>query len=111
MNGTEGGFGSLDISSNSGLTAHVLWEPVFRPDDPIHPVRWNQVSFKIPQDGIYSIGVSNLDSGESGPAFLGVDLFTITPVPEPSSYGLLAAVSGLAAIMWRRRKFSAAVGT
>lgn len=109
MNGSRGGSGLLSLIPTSGPSIHVPWTPVFRPGE-IFPVRWNQISIKVPQDGIYSIGASNWDV-EDGPSFMGVDLFTITPVPESSAYGLLAAASGLAAIMWRRRKYSVTATT
>jgi hypothetical protein len=109
MNGSQGGSGSLDLIPTSGPSIHVPWTPVFNPGE-IFPVRWNQISFTVQQEGIYSIGASS--GGVSDfTSFLGVDLFTITPVPESSSYGLLSAVLGVAAIMRRRRKFSAAVTT
>ena len=111
MNGTQSTLGRLDIFPESGMPAYVHWKRVESPNNPGHPIPWNQVSYKIPQDGIYSIGVSNLEPAESGPLFLGIDLFTITPVPEPSSYGLLAAVSVVAAIIGRRRKALAAAAT
>ena len=109
MNSSQNGsgHGSLDVIPDSGPTIRVWWAPVYRPGE-IFLVRWNQVSFKIQQDGIYSIGATNHPGLSENPSFLGVDLFTITPVPESSSFGLLAAVSGVAAILWRRRKASAA---
>jgi hypothetical protein len=110
MNGTESGEGSLDLILDSGAIFSVPWTPFFEPGS-MFPVRWNQISFKIQQDGIYSIGASNPGLYEGPFSFFGVDLFTITPVPESSSYGLLAAVLGVAAIMWRRRKASAAAAT
>jgi hypothetical protein len=109
MNGSQSGRGSLDLIPDSGPSIHVSWQPVYLPGE-IFPVKWNEVSFKIQEAGIYSIGASSPD-GADGPSFLGVDLFTVTPVPESSSYGLLAAVSAVAAIIWRRRKASAAVAT
>jgi hypothetical protein len=107
MNGSQSGQGSLDLIPNSGPAIHVWWQPVYLPGE-LFPVKWNEVSFRVQEAGIYMIGASSPE-GADGPSFLGVDLFTVTPVPEPSSYGLLAAVSGVAAIMWRRRKASAAV--
>ena len=101
MNGSQSGDGSLDLIPSSGPTIHVSWEPVYLPGE-IFPVKWNEVSFKVEQDGIYSIGASIPDL-DDGPHFLAVDSFTITPVPESSSYGLLAAVLGVAAIMRHRR--------
>lgn len=103
MNGTQNGSGSLDLFADSGLAIHVPWTPVYLPGSNFQ-AKWNQISFKIQQDGIYSIGASNPSLEE--PAFFGVDRFTITPVPESSSFGLLATVSGVAAILWRRRKAS-----
>lgn len=105
MNGSWG-TGYLNLIPSSGPTIQVPYKPVYLPDGNI--AKWNQISLKIQQDGIYSIGASSGNIAEGGPAFIAVDLFTITPVPESSSYGLLAAVSGVAAIVWRRRKASAA---
>jgi hypothetical protein len=107
MNGSQSGDGSLDLIPSSGPTIQVGWQPVYRPGE-IFPVKWNEVSFKVQQDGIYSIGASSPDLDDGSRHFLAVDTFTITPVPESTAYGLLAAVSGMAAIMWRRRKAWAA---
>ena len=108
MNGTESSGGSLGLSLEGGGGFSVPWTPVLRPGE-THPVRWNQITFKIPQEGIYTIGASAGGTLENGPSFFGVDDFSITPVPEPSTYGLLAAVLGISAIMQRRRKISAAI--
>lgn len=108
MNGSQAG-GFLHVNRDGGPLITVPWEAVFHPGTPF-PYKWNQISFKIQEDGIYSIGASSPER-DGGPSFFGVDRFTITAVPEPSSFGLLAAVLGLSVIMWRRREISAAAAT
>jgi hypothetical protein len=85
----------------------VPWTPYFPPGSN-YPSRWNQLSFTIQQDGIYSIGASNPGEVQGSFSYLGVDVFRISPVPESSAYGVLAALLMLATIMWHRRKDSAA---
>lgn len=111
MNGSENGsgLGSLDLVPTVGSAVHVYWSPVYQPGG-INPVKWNELSYRIQQDGFYSIGVTNLEWADyPQPSFLGVDNFSITPVPEASTYGILAVGLGIAAIARRRR--SAALAT
>lgn len=106
FNAAEIGAGSLDVFMSNGPSYSVPWTQYIPPGS-IYPDKWNPISFKIPQDGIYSIGASNPGQFQPFP-FLGVDLFTITPVPEVSTYGFLGALLAVAAIVRQRCRASIA---
>lgn len=102
MNGSDG-YGYLQVGMvNGGWGASEGWTPHYEPGSQ-YPFKWNQISITVQENGIYKIGAWSPDF-EGGPSFFGVDQFTITPVPEASTYGLLASVLGVAAIMRRRRR-------
>ncbi len=48
-------------------------------------------------------GVPNPDYYSGGGAYLAIDNVQVTPVPEPSTYGLIGAVSLAGVGLWRRR--------
>jgi hypothetical protein len=106
----------LLIQKSGSAAIAVEWHPTYV-DDPVFPDKYSLISYTITESGIYSIGAENLGPyipPQLGGGVLGIDNFTITgagpgAVPEPNTYGIVAAGLLVGLVALRRRAHRARV--